>query len=107
MLRRISTFNKIYNSYRTISCSAWLKRSDEITRKSDDLSSSVATKFQVFRNESVGEILDIEEERAKLRQREEEQILDIEETEVETLPSIYSDLNLKSKLIKYAKLLNF
>jgi len=99
MLRRIKAFNSIYNSYRTISCSAWLKRSDEITRKSDNISSSVATKFQVFRNESVGEILDIEEERAKLRQRE-EQIIDTEETEVETLPSIYSDLNLESKFHK-------
>ncbi|XP_070509667.1 uncharacterized protein RsfS312 [Chironomus tepperi] len=95
MLRRIRTFNKIYNSYRTVSCSAWLKRSDEINRKNDDISSSVATKFQVFRNESVGEILDIEEERAKFRQRAEEQIIDVEEPEVETLPSIYSDLNLE------------
>lgn len=100
MLRRIKTFNSIYNSYRTITCSAWLKRSDEIRRKSDDILSSIATKFQVFRNESVGEILDIEEERAKLRQREEEQIIDTEETEVESLPSIYSDLNLESKFHK-------
>ena len=100
MLRRIRTVNKLYNSYRTVSCSAWLKGSDEISRKNDDISSSVATKFQVFRNESVGEILDIEEERAKLRQRQEEQIVDIEETEAETLPSIYSDLNLESNLFK-------
>lgn len=99
MLRKLRNFQKIYHSYRTISCSCIVRNNDGIKGSSEEISSSVATKFQVFRNESVGEILDIEEERAKLREREEREIIDVDDEEQTTnlLPASYSDLNLDRK----------
>ena len=56
--------------------------------KSKDISGSVATKFQVFRNET-GIIFDIEEE----RRRQEEH--DVEE--FEDFPSAFNGINLERK----------
>lgn len=69
-------------------CQSAIRFNDEVTPK--DISGSVATKFQVFRNET-GIIFDIEEE----RRRQDEQ----EEDEIEPFPSAFAGINLERKTI--------
>lgn len=104
MLRRVKNLSKFYNSYRSVSCSTWHRKDNSSQDTSDDISSSVKTKFQVFRNESIGEILDIEEERAKLREKGELNVLDEqEEIDTDLTQSLYADLNLERKLNSFTK----
>lgn len=65
-------------------CQSAVRLNDEVVPK--DISGSVATKFQVFRNET-GIIFDVEEE----RRRQDEQ----EEDVIETFPSAYAGINLE------------
>lgn len=69
------------------------KKNEADSDDKKDLSSSIATKFQVFKNENVGIILDIEEERARRLKRLEEGY--VPEQEHEIIPAAYADLNLE------------
>lgn len=93
MLRRsFKNIQKLYaiRTFRTSTCN----RSKDNNESDDkELSSSIATRFQVFKDESVGIIFDIEEERAKRRLEDETGV--IEEEEHELLPSKFADLNLE------------
>ncbi|KAG5666257.1 hypothetical protein PVAND_007293 [Polypedilum vanderplanki] len=96
MLRRIKTIHKFCN-IRTFRHSAVLRKNQSDDGDKKDLSSSIATKFQVFKNESVGIIFDVEEERARRMKQIEEGISeeDEQQEQSESIPSIYADLNLE------------
>jgi ribosome silencing factor RsfS/YbeB/iojap len=99
MLRRnLNSFQRIIAN-RYIHTTTRLRKDGEDKKKeSDEISSSVSTRFQVFQNENVGIIFDIEEERAKRRIAEETGV----EEEVESikpLQPILQSINLERKLI--------
>jgi hypothetical protein len=87
-LRKINNLLKFSNVSRSFYQSA-VKLNDETPTK--EISGSVATKFQVFRNET-GIIFDIEEE----RRRQEEN--DFYEEEYQIFPSPYEGINMERKL---------
>lgn len=82
---RIRNLFRLSQVSRTI-CQSAARLNDDTTLK--DISGSVSTKFQVFRNET-GVIFDIEEE----RRRQEENI----EEDYESFPSPYEGFNLERK----------
>lgn len=85
-------------AFRAFSNTAWKLSKENKNKDSDDneLSASVATRFQVFKNESVGIIFDIEEERAKRRLQEEMGITDEDDNETqEPMLPAYAGLNLE------------
>lgn len=84
MFLRLNNLIKFARVSRTICQSA--VRLNEDTSK--DISGSVATKFQVFRNET-GIVFDIEEERRRQEERDED--------ELEVYPSAFAGINLERK----------
>lgn len=98
MLRQSFKNIKIY-TFRALSTSAGQKCKEksnvnEVIDKK--LNSSVATRFKIFKDESVGIIFDIEEERAKRRLQIEMGVTEEEdENSKEIIPSAYADLNLE------------
>lgn len=88
-LRRVLNLNysRFSQVYRRIHRST-IQKSDEQANK--DISGSVATKFQVFQNES-GIIFDIEEER---RRQEENNVYE----DQQIFPSPYEGINLERKI---------
>ena len=101
MLRRNLKFIQKICAYRHFHASTRLQNIDNRDDDEKELTSSVATRFQVFKNESVGVIFDIEEERAKRRLEEETGKIEEDENSEEQLPSIYEGLNLERKLLNY------
>lgn len=83
MFLRLRNLIKLSQGIRPIYQSA-VRLSDEAASK--EISGSVATKFQVFRNET-GIIFDIEEERKRQNDHELE--------EIEPMPSPYAEINLE------------
>lgn len=81
LLRRVIKFASFT---RPLTLSARILKDEAETK---DISGSVSTKFQVFRNETSRVIYDIEEQR-KIRE------LNLEQ-EVETFPSPYEEFNLE------------
>lgn len=99
MLRRnLKCIQKIC-AYRNFQTATRLLNKDNNEDDDKELTSSVATRFKVFKNESVGVIFDIEEERAKRRLEEETgMIAEEDESNEEQFPSVYDGLNLERKL---------
>ena len=97
MLRRsFKNIQKLY-SIRSFRTSTYFNsRNQNPPDENDELSSSVSTRFQVFKDSSVGVIFDIEEERAKRQLELDRGIVD-EEADLTDLPSIYDDLNINRK----------
>jgi hypothetical protein len=100
MLRRSFKNIQKLNAFRAFRSSACVLSNDNTNGDDKELSSSVATRFQVFKNESVGIIFDIEEERAKRRLQEEMGITneddEDEKSHGQTLPA-YAGLNLERR----------
>lgn len=107
MLRR--SLKNVYKIIiaRSVNSSARLQSKNNSNENDDDkeISSSVATRFQVFKNDSVGVIYDVEEERAIRQLKEEAGMIDEDEEnkEEETLSSLYEGINLERKLVKFIK----
>lgn len=98
MLKRsFKNIQKIY-AIRTFRTSGYSSSKDNNERSNSELSSSVATRFQVFKNESVGIIFDIEEERAKRRMQDEMGRIDEEESHELIPSSAYDGLNLEREI---------
>lgn len=97
MLRRNLKYIQKICAYRNFHTSIRLQNNDNREEDDKELTSSVATRFKVFKNE-FGVIFDIEEERAKRRLEEETGNIEEDVNSEEQLPSIYEGLNLERKL---------
>lgn len=98
MLRRNLKYIQKICAYRNFHTSIRLQNNDNREEDDKELTSSVATRFKVFKNE-FGVIFDIEEERAKRRLEEETGNIEEDVNNEEQLPSIYEGLNLERKLL--------